>query len=129
MHCDWRGRFARMPEKLWQRLEPLLPKYTRSRKGGRPRVSLRGIADGILYLLRTGCQWKALPPHFGAPSTVHCYFQEWVQLGVFHQFWKVCLQDYQRRRGIGWRWQSLDGTMTKALLGGEKNRQKPDRSR
>jgi putative transposase len=129
MRCDWQGRFARMPDKLWRRLEPLLPKYARSRKGGRPRVSLRGVADGIVYLLRTGCQWKALPPQFGTPSTVHRYFQEWVRRGIFRKFWKACLKVYDQRRGIAWRWQSLDGTMTKALLGGEKNREKPHRSR
>jgi transposase len=90
---------------------------------------LRGVANGIFYLLRTGCQWKALPPQFGSSSTAHRYFQEWSQRRVFHRFWKTCLQTYDTRRGIGWRWQALDGAMTKAPLGGEKNRQKPDRSR
>ena len=129
MSCDWRGKFARVPESLWDRWEPLLPKYRPSRKGGRPRVSLRAVADGIFYLLRTGCQWKALPPQFAAPSTVHRYFQEWVERGVFRKLWKACLQFYHRKRGIDWRWQSLDGAMTKSPLGGEKNRQKSDRSR
>lgn len=129
MRYDWLGRFAQMPEKMWRRLEPLLPNYPRSRKGGRPRVNLRGVANGIFYLLRTGCQWKALPPQFGSSSTVHRYFQEWSQRRVFQRFWKKSLQLYDRRRRIGWRWQSLDGSMTKAPLGGEKNRQKPDRSR
>jgi len=129
MHRDWYGRFALMPEKMWRRFEPLLPRYRRSRKGGRPRVNLRGVANGIFYLLRTGCQWKALPPQFGAPSTVHRYFQEWSQRRVFHRFWKKCLQTYDTQRGIAWRWQALDGAMTKAPLGGEKNRQKPHRSR
>jgi transposase len=92
-------------------------------------VNLREVANGIFYLLRTGCQWKALPPQFGAPSTVHRYFQEWSQRRIFHRFWKKCLQTYDMRRGIGWRWQALDGAMTKAPLGGEKNRQKPHRSR
>jgi transposase len=86
---------------------------------------LRGVANGIFYLLRTGCQWKALPPQFGSPSTVHRYFQEWSQRRIFHRFWKKCLHTYDTRRGIGWRWQALDGAMTKAPLGGEKNRQKP----
>ena len=129
MSRDWAGKFARMPEKLWRRLESLLPKYGKSRQGGRPRVSLRGVADGIFYLLRTGCQWKALPPQFGSSSTVHRYFQEWARRGIFHRFWKTCLQVYDRKRGIAWRWQALDGMMTKAPLGGEKNRAKPDRSR
>jgi transposase len=129
MNCDWCSRFAQMPEKMWRRFEPLLPKYRRSPKGGRPRVNLRCVANGILYLLRTGCQWKALPPQFGASSTVHRYFQEWSRRRVFYRFWKKCLQTYDARRGIAWRWQALDGSMTKAPLGGEKNRQKPDRSR
>ena len=124
MSCNWCSRFAWMPEKMWRRLESLLPKYRRSPKGGRPRADLRQVANGILYLLRTGCQWKALPPQFGAPSTVHRYFQEWSQRRVFHRLWKRCLRTYDSRRGIGWRWQALDGAMTKAPLGGEKNRQK-----
>ena len=85
-------------------------------------MNLRGVVDGIFYLLRTGCQWKALPPSYGSPSTVHRYFQEWARLGIFGRLWKVCLMDYDRRRGIAWKWQSLDGTMTKSPLGGEKNR-------
>ena len=128
MHCDWTGKFSRIPEALWRRLEPLLPKYQPSPKGGRPRVNPRHVVDGIFYLLRTGCQWKALPKPFGSSSTVHRYFQEWRALGVFAKLWRVCLKEYDRRRGIAWKWQSLDGAMTKSPLGGEKNREKPDRS-
>ena len=129
MRCDWQGKFAWMPETLWQILEPLLPKYPRSSKGGRPRANLRGVASGILYLLRTGCQWKALPPQFGSPSTVHRYFQEWTRGGIWRRFWRKCLRKYDRLRGIAWRWQSLDGATTKSPLGGEKNREKSYRSR
>ena len=128
MRCDWTGKFAQIPEKLWQQMEPLLPKYPQSPRGGRPRANLRGVTNGIFYVLRTGCQWKALPRAFGSSSTAHRYFQEWVQRGVFRRLWKACLKKYDRRKGIGWNWQSLDGAMTKAPLGGEKDRQKPDRS-
>jgi len=121
MSCDWSGKFARMPEKLWRQLEKLLPHYNKSPHGGRPRVNLRGVADGIYYLLRTGCQWKALPPPFGRPSTVHRYFQEWARRGVFAKLWKHCLKIYDRRRGIAWNWQTMDGATTKSPLGGEKN--------
>lgn len=122
MRCDWSGKFARIPESLWWRIEPLLPRYSPSPKGGRPRVNPRHVVDGIFYLLRTGCQWKALPRTFGCASTAHRYFQEWVRLGIFGRLWKVCLKEYDRCRGIAWKWQSLDGTMTKSPLGGEKNR-------
>ena len=128
MRYDWTGKFAQIPEKLWQQMEPLLPKYPQSSRGGRPRANLRGVTNGIFYVLRTGCQWKALPRVFGTPSTVHRYFQEWVRRGVFRRLWKACLQKYDRRKGIGWNWQSLDGVMTKAPLGGEKDGAKPDRS-
>ena len=96
---------------------------------GRPRVNLRGVADGIYYLLRTGCQWKALPPPFGRPSTVHRYFQEAAQRGIFAKLWKHCLKIYDRRRGIAWNWQTMDGATTKSPLGGEKNLAKSNGSR
>lgn len=118
-----------MEDAFWRQIQPLLPSYVRSPRGGRPRADVRRVMDGIFYVLRTGCQWKALPREYGSGSTVHRYFQEWTQRGVFGKAWRRMLVRYGRRRGIGWNWQSVDGSMTKAPLGGEKNRQKPDRSR
>ena len=118
-----------LPHKLWQRMQPLLPRYQKSPKGGRPRTDLRNVANGIFYVLRTGCQWKAMPREYGSGSTVHRYFQEWTTAGVFRKLWKASLLEYDQLKGIQWNWQSVDGAMTKSPLGGEKNRQKPDRSR
>jgi putative transposase len=73
----------------------------------------------ILYVLRTGIQWKALPRCLGAPSTVHDRFQEWREAGVFTRAWKDALRTLDRGGGIDWEWQSMDGGMTKAPLGGE----------
>ena len=122
-------KFHQIPDALWERLEPLLPHYKTSRKGGRPRLALRQVASGIFYVLRTGCQWKALPREFGSGSAVHAYFQEWVAEGLFAKLWQIALAEYDDLQGIDWNWQSLDGAMTKSPLGGEKNREKPDRSR
>ena len=119
----------RVPDELWERVEPLLPRYRPGRAGGRPRVAPRPILDGILYVLRTGCQWKAAPREFGSPSTLHRYFQEWTRHGVFLRLWKEALREYDALQGIDWGWQSLDGAMTKAPLGGEKNRPQSDGSR
>lgn len=112
----------RMPDQMWERLEPLLPRFHRSRKGGRPRLNLRGVMDGIFYVLRTGCQWKALPPEFGSGSSVHRYFQMLVERETFSQLWAIALLEYDELKGLEWKWQSMDGAMTKAPLGGEKNR-------
>ncbi len=116
------------PDELWQRMQPLLPRYQKSKKGGRPRVDLRVVANGVFYVLRTGCQWKAAPCEYGSGSTLHRYFQEWTELGVFRKLWKATLLEYDELKGIQWNWQSVDGAMTKSPLGGEKNRGKPDRS-
>jgi transposase len=120
---DWR-----IPDKLWQRMEPLLPKVRRSRKGGRPPVPWRQVMDGIFYVLRTGCQWKAVPAEFGTGSTLHRRFQEFVRRGVFRRLWQAGLMEYDELKGIQWDWQSIDGAMTKAPLGGEKYRSESHRS-
>ena len=118
----------RMPHEMWQRIEPLVPRLRKHRKGGRPWIDNRRIADGIFYVLRTGCQWKAVPREFGSGSTLHRRFQHWVKAGVFRRLWKAGLLEYDQRKGIQWDWQALDGAMTKAPLGGEKNRPEPDGS-
>ena len=125
MHAEQTCPSWRIPEGLWARMEPFLPKYRSSPLGGRPRAELRKTMDGIFYVLRTGCQWKAAPAEFGSGSTLHRYFQEWTRRGVFRKLWKYLLRRYDQLRGIQWQWQSLDGSTTKAPLGGEKNREKP----
>ena len=121
-------KFHEIPEALWERIELFLPLYKPSPKGGRPRLPMRNVVSGILYVLATGCQWKAMPKQFGSGSAIHEYFQEWVELGVFQELWEFVLTEYDELKGIDWKWQSMDGAMTKSPLGGEKNRQKPDRS-
>ena len=119
-------------DELWAVLEPLLPKQVNTHRfgGGRPRVPDRRCANGIFYVLRTGCQWKALD-HTGicSGSTAHLRFQAWVQAGVFGKLWKVGLEQYDELQGLDWSWLSMDGAMTKAPLSGGKNRQKPNRPR
>ncbi len=112
----------RVPEALWQRIEPLLPAEGPKPKGGRPRVSARECMDGIFYVQRTGCQWQALPRCLGAASTVHDRFQEWRAAGVFERLWQEGLFEYDARHGLDWGCQAMDGAMTKAPLGGKGHR-------
>lgn len=125
-HC----KFLQMDSRRdLETVQKLLPQHPRSCKAGRPRLDARRVADGIDYVMRTGCPWKEAPSVFGSGSSLHRYFQEWCERGVFRRLWKQGSVEYDRRRGIGWRWMSWDTAMNKAPLGGEKNRAKPHGSR
>lgn len=122
----------KMSDELWNRIEPLLPVpvNTHPRGGGRKRVSYRKVMNAILFVLRTGCQWKALDATgICSGSTAHARFQEWERVGVFLEFWKEGLLEYDELHGLDWKWQAMDGAMTKAPLGGGKNRPKSHGSR
>lgn len=66
----------------------------------------RLVLEGILYVLRTGCPWKALPKAYGATSSIHKYFQYWSQEGFFQKIWTSGLHTYDEMEGIGWEWRA-----------------------
>ena len=71
----------RIPDDLWEAIAPLLPEHKNTHRfgGGRPRTPDRVCMEAILFVLRTGCQWKALDAtRFCPGSTAHDRFQEWV---------------------------------------------------
>jgi transposase len=107
-----------LPEAVWQCMEPLIP--PRKSQEGRPQtVDLQRITEGSFCVLRTGIQWQACPREpFGPPSTVYYYFRQWVTAGVCGHLWAVALTVYDDLKGLEWTWQSVDGAMTKAPLGG-----------
>src|ERR1700757_1173906 len=97
----------------WEKIKPLLPPTPSRAKGGRPRMDDRQAFAAIIYVLRTGIQWNALPRELGASSTVHDRFQLWESQGFFRQIWQSGLQEFDELGGIDWEWQSMDGVMTK----------------
>lgn len=113
---------------FWARVEPLIPArqreadkgYVRKPGGGRKPKEARVVFSAVMYVLRTGCQWKALPKErFGSASAIHKRFQEWERAGLFLRLWQAGLAEYDDMEGIGWRWQSADGAMMKAPLAQE----------
>jgi transposase len=59
------GTIWRIPDDLWAELQRLVPPEKPPNTPGRPVLPFRQVVDGILYVLRTGCQWKALPRNMG----------------------------------------------------------------
>src|SRR5436305_6494444 len=97
---------------------PVDPGARPSSEGGRPAEEDRQMLSAILYVLRTGIQWDALPRELGASTTVYDRFRLWEEQGVFERIWQAGLQEYDELEGIAWEWQSMDGVMTKAPFGG-----------
>lgn len=114
---------------LWERVKPLIPVvpkrnpekgYKRKVGGGRKPMEARKVFEGIVYVLRTGCQWKALPKErFGSASSIHAYFLQQLREGFFLRLWCAGLAEYDKLEGIAWKWQSIDEAMVKAPLAQE----------
>lgn len=109
---------SRISDKLWDKISDLLPDEKPVSTIGRPIIPYRKVMDGIIYVLRTGCQWKMLPREYGSGSTCHRRFQEWVRLDIFKKVWIRLLKKYDNKKGIKWTWQSLDSISIKSPLGG-----------
>jgi len=114
---------------FWAKVEPLIPspprkpaeEYQRKPGGGRKPLPPRQVFEAIVFVLRTGIQWRALPKErFGSPSSIHRYFQQWHRAGFFLKLWQAGLAEYDAMEGIAWEWQSIDGTMGKAPLAREQ---------
>jgi len=71
----------------WARLEPLLTEPRGERHaGGRPRkYERRRVVDAMLYVVKTGCQWRQLPSNFPPWKTVHEQFRTWRDSGVWER--------------------------------------------
>ena len=113
-----RNGLREIPDDLWNLIEPILPPNKPPGSNGRPRVLNRTVLNGILYVLRTGCQWKMVPRLYSSGSTCHLRFQTWVRMGIFERVWRVCLKHYDDLQGIDWRFQSLDGVIVSAPVKG-----------
>ena len=110
---------------LWERVRPLIPERPPHAKGGRPAADDRQMFAAIVYLVRTGIPWNAMPRERGASSTVYDRFRLWERQGVFQRLWQAGLQDYEELAGLDWQWQSLDGTQIKSPFGGDATGKNP----
>jgi transposase len=126
-----RIRTWEISDEFWSRVEPLLPESRRTpgracqrRPGGgrKAKYSERTYFSAIVYVLRTGIIWNALPrERFGGlcSSAVHARFRQWARAGLFEALWRRGLAEYDEMEGIKWQWQSADGACVEAPLARE----------
>lgn len=108
----------RVPDELWKTIKAVLDELDPAAATGRKRTDQRSALDGIIYQMRTGCQWNVLPKEFGDDSSVHRTFQRWIRKGVLDRIWAVLIEQCDELGGVDWQWQAADGAMGKARFGG-----------
>jgi putative transposase len=105
-------------EELWEIIEPILNELDPPSWTGRERIDQRAALNGIIFQMRSGCQWNSLPEKFGDDSSVHRTFQRWVRKGALKAIWAKLVENCEELGGVDWQWQSADGAMGKARFGG-----------
>lgn len=107
-------------DKLWRLVEPLLPKSKPSPKGGRPRVSDRHTFTGVVFVLKTGIPWQALPKEMncGSGSTCRRRFALWTKLDVWPRLHELLLSVLGRAGVINLERAVIDSASVRAVLGG-----------
>jgi len=105
-------------DKLWSLIQAVLDEYDPPSPIGRRRIDQRAAINGIIYQMRSGCQWNVLPEKFGDDASVHRTFQRWVKKGVLERIWATLVENCAELNGVHWQWQSADGAMGKARFGG-----------
>jgi transposase/quinol monooxygenase YgiN len=81
-------RELRLSDAQWEQTRALLPARNHE---GRPRADDRRTLEGILYILRTGAPWGALPREYGSPVTCWRRLAEWEASGVWERIWAALL--------------------------------------
>jgi putative transposase len=114
-----------LPDDLWDEIAAMLDCFYPRARTGRPRSDLRRVFDGIIFRLRSGCQWAQLPQRFGASSTVHGWFQRFVADGLLEELWAYLVRECEQLGEVHWEWQAVDAVMGKSRFGGDQTGPNP----
>lgn len=109
-----------VPDGLWERIESLLDEVDPPKATGRKRVDRRRVLDGIIFRMRTSCQWNHIPRVYGSDRTIHRYFQHWCRVGLFEKIWALIVEECDDLKAVQWDWQAADTAMGKARFGGAR---------
>ena len=108
---------TQLTDERWAKIEPLLPKFKRSRKGGRKPVENRRILEGILWVLRSGARWQDLPDEFPSPSTCWRRLHDWEEQDVWLDIWRAFLSELDEKGQLDWAETFADGSFAPAKKG------------
>jgi transposase len=116
-----------LPDELWEVIEPLLPQWTPSPKGGQPPVPNRNALTGILFVLKTGIPWEDLPCEMGCGSGMTCWrrLRDWQADGTWDKLHKVLLDKLRGADKLDWSRALVDSSYVRAAFGGEKTGPSP----
>jgi putative transposase len=115
-----------IPDELWAKMERILPADKTAGSVGRPALPNRQVLNGILFVLRSGCQWKGMKKEwYGASSSLHARFQAWQEAGIWKKIYRRMVKYYHKKRHIQWRWQAVDSKLVAAPLGGDQTGPNP----
>jgi transposase len=108
-------------DELWKLIEPLLPPEPEpSPKGGRPRVTNRQALTGVVFVLRTGVPWQALPIEMDCGSGSTCWrrFSEWTELAVWSKLHALLLTQLGKAGALNLERAVIDSASVRAVFGG-----------
>jgi putative transposase len=111
---------SNLTDQQWKLIKPLIP---RARTGGRPRSTcMRQVLNALVYVNRTGCQWRYLPPQFPPWQTVYDYFWKWASRGLWQRINILLVIAYRKSIQRNW-WPTLgivDSQSVRAHYGNER---------
>ena len=113
-----RHREQQPPDRLWERVKPLMPPRPAQPKGGRPFAGDRACFAGIVYQLRNGIRWNDMPAEYQSGVTCWRRHRDWTAAGVWDGVWKLVLRELAEAGRLRAEELALDGTNVEAKRGG-----------
>jgi transposase len=110
-------RSVRLTDAQWAKIEPLLPRLPRTRRGGRPWIENRAVLDGIFWVLKTGARWRDLPAEYPSPSTCWRRLGRWFDDGTWERLWRTFIAQLDVQGRLEWETAFIDGTFAPAKKG------------
>ncbi len=95
-------------DELWTRISSVLPKYIRRVNGGRPRLELKKVFKGIIYIKINKLPWKAVPEIFGSKTAINDYYRHWAKCGAFHSLKDSGIFNHPELINVDFDWDKIE---------------------